>query len=157
MEILVENQGRINFGPLLGEGKGILDGVWLDWRRVQNWEVRALPLDDWDEAQLDAMCQRFEVGPDAAIEQGLATAELVVDEPRDTFLALPGFIKGFVWINGFLLGRYWEIGPQETYYVPAPLLRHGANRITVLELERLGAAIELRDEPALGPTQEYSE
>ena len=157
LEILVENQGRINFGPLLGEGKGILDGVWLDWRRVQNWEVRALPLDDWDEAQLDAMCQRFEVGPDAAIEQGLATAELVVDEPRDTFLALPGFIKGFVWINGFLLGRYWEIGPQETYYVPAPLLRHGANRITVLELERLGAAIELRDEPALGPTQEYSE
>jgi len=158
LEILVENQGRINFGPLLGEGKGILEGVWLDWRRVQNWNVRALPLDEWDERTLDMLGERSDgrgdVGP---IGDGLATAELLVDEPADAFLAFPGFAKGFVWINGFLLGRYWEVGPQETYYVPAPLLRPGSNRVTVLELERSGERIEVRRQPALGPEEEYSE
>ena len=46
-------------------------------------------------------------------------------------------MQGFIWINGFNLGRYWPVvGPQETLYLPAPLLRHGKNTIVVLELER---------------------
>lgn len=162
LEILVENQGRINFGPLLGEGKGILEGVWLDHRRVQRWSATAIPLEDWDEATLEAMCAAEErrstpklrtAGP----ERGWASAEFVVDDPGDAFLAFPGFGKGFAWVNGFLLGRYWEIGPQETYYLPAPLLRRGRNSITVLELERLGREIEVRDRASLGPQEEYSE
>lgn len=160
LEIAVENQGRINFGPLLGERKGILGGVWLDWRLVQRWAARPIPLDEWDQRMLDATIERAEGGdgiPVAPIRRGMATAELTIDQPADAFLAFPGFVKGFVWINGFLLGRYWEIGPQETYYVPAPLLRPGRNHITVLELARLGTAIEIRDRPALGPLEEYSE
>ena len=42
-------------------------------------------------------------------------------EPADTFLATPGWTKGVCWINGFNLGRHWEVGPQRTLYVPAPL------------------------------------
>ena len=31
----------------------------------------------------------------------------------DTFLRLPGWRKGLVWVNGFNLGRYWPVaGPQ---------------------------------------------
>ncbi|SFR68102.1 beta-galactosidase [Agromyces sp. CF514] len=141
LEILVENQGRINYGPLLGEGKGILGGVQLDRRLVQRWTARALPLDEWGEGEL----------------AGLAEATLHVDEPADAFLAFPGFGKGFVWVNGFLLGRYWEIGPQQTSYLPAPLLRAGDNTIHVLELERMGEAVELREHADLGPEQEYIE
>lgn len=77
--------------------------------------------------------------------------------PADTFLALPGFAKGFVWVNGTLLGRHWEVGPQTTLYVPAPLLTAGRNTVTVLELERFGDRIELRDRAELGPPQEYVE
>ncbi len=63
-----------------------------------------------------------------------------------------------VWVNDFfLLGRYWEVGPQVTLYCPAPLLRPGRNVITVLELERLGTTVELRAEPELGPPEEYIE
>nr|WP_237110981.1 beta galactosidase jelly roll domain-containing protein [Nonomuraea sp. MG754425] len=80
-----------------------------------------------------------------------------VEEPADTFLALPGSGRGLVWVNGFLLGRHWDIGPQVTLYCPAPLLRAGANTVTVLELERLGDVLELRDRPELGPTEEYVE
>ena len=29
-----------------------------------------------------------------------------IDEPADTFLALPGCTKGFASVNGFNLGRY---------------------------------------------------
>jgi beta-galactosidase len=88
---------------------------------------------------------------------GFATARFTVAEPADTFLAFPGFAKGFAWINGTLLGRYWEIGPQVTLYVPAPLVAPGANTVTVLELERLGDRVELREGPELGPAQEYVE
>ena len=42
---------------------------------------------------------------------------------------LPGFGKGFVWVNGFLLGRYWEIGPQVTLYLPAPVMWPGRSAL----------------------------
>lgn len=60
-------------------------------------------------------------------------------------------------VNGFLLGRYREIGPQVTLYRPAPLLSAGGNMVTVLELERLGGELELRDRPEPGPPEEYVE
>ena len=69
----------------------------------------------------------------------------------DTFLMRPGH-KGLVWINGFNLGRYWAKGPTETLYVPAPVLKKGANDIIVFEQEMLSAP-EVRFSPApdLGP------
>ncbi|GAA1747608.1 glycoside hydrolase family 35 protein [Agromyces humatus] len=160
LEILVENQGRINYGPLLGQGKGILGGVQIDRRLVQGWTSLPLPIDLWSEATVGLVASG---GADATsvrrtgAEPGFSTARFDVDSPADAFLALPGFAKGFAWVNGFLLGRYWEIGPQLTLYVPAPLLAAGANTITVLELERSGAHLELRAEPELGPTEEYIE
>jgi beta-galactosidase len=60
-----------------------------------------------------------------------------------------------VWLNGFLLGRYWRIGPQETLYAPAPLWRAGANEIVVLDTDGLGGAVEIREQPSFGPTEEF--
>ena len=88
---------------------------------------------------------------------GAARATFVVDEVLDTHLAFPGFVKGFVWINGFLLGRYWNVGPQQTLYVPAPLLRPGPNEIVVIDLEGRGTTVELRDRAELGPCEQYVE
>ncbi|CAM5539765.1 beta-galactosidase [Streptomyces californicus] len=53
-------------------------------------------------------------------------------------LELPGWTRGFVWVNGFCLGRYWSVGPQRTLYVPGPVLREGVNEVWVLELEGSG-------------------
>jgi beta-galactosidase len=72
------------------------------------------------------------------------------NEQADTFLKVPGK-KGVCWINGFNLGRYWEIGPQRTLYVPAPLIRKGRNEIIILELHRLDDLyVELTDNHELG-------
>ncbi|GIT81307.1 beta-galactosidase [Leifsonia sp. LS1] len=157
LRILVENQGRINYGPLLGQGKGILGGVRVDRRLVHGWTARPVPLDEWGEGEV----ARLAGGRAArgAAGAGFSTARFVLgaDDPADAFLALPGFGKGFAWVNGFLLGRYWEIGPQVTLYVPAPVLRPGGNTVTLLELEHSGERIEFRAAPELGPPEEYVE
>ncbi|MFL4475874.1 beta-galactosidase family protein [Paeniglutamicibacter sp. MACA_103] len=162
LEIIVENQGRINYGSRLGETKGIVGGVLIGRRLVHGWEHRHLAL---AELAPEELCPgaTAPVGapglPQASSESapGLAVAVLDVDEPADAFLALPGSVKGFVWINGFLLGRYWNRGPQATLYVPAPLLASGENIVSVLELEGLGDRIEIHTGPSLGMTEEFIE
>lgn len=153
LEVLVENLGRVNYGPGIGRHKGLLGPVLVDRRIVQGWDSTPVTLQEWSSVELaDAVA----AGP-ATTHAGFAVAKLHVDTPADTFLALPGSSRGLVWVNGFLLGRYWEIGPQVTLYCPAPLLRTGENTVTVLELERLGGNLELRDRPELGPPEEYVE
>ncbi|MFD2024858.1 glycoside hydrolase family 35 protein [Promicromonospora aerolata] len=156
LELVVENLGRVNYGPRLGEPKGILGDVLVDRRIVHGWSSRPVALDRVAPAALWA------AAPDAVVPAGpghevLARTAFRVDAPADTFLALPGWAKGFVWVNEALLGRYWEIGPQRTLYVPAPLLRRGENTVTVLEQHRAGAPLELVPAPDLGVAQEYVE
>ncbi|MEU0076216.1 glycoside hydrolase family 35 protein [Streptomyces sp. NPDC006332] len=167
LEVLVENLGRVNYGPGIGRPKGLLGPVLVDRRIVQGWDSTPVALQDWSFAELSSAVTAgpptTQAGPStphsgpSTTPAGFAVAELYVDTPADTFLALPGSSRGLVWVNGFLLGRYWEIGPQVTLYCPAPLLRAGENTVTVLELERLGAILELRDRPELGPPEEYIE
>ncbi|MEV0381546.1 glycoside hydrolase family 35 protein [Nonomuraea sp. NPDC050643] len=152
LEILVENLGRVNYGPGIGRHKGLLGPVLIDRRIVQGWDSTPIALQEWSTTEL-----AHAVAAPAAGGTGFGTATVHVGAPADTFLALPGSGRGMVWVNGFLLGRYWEIGPQVTLYCPAPLLRAGANTVTVLELDRLGDVLELRDRPELGPPEEYVE
>ena len=53
----------------------------------------------------------------------------ITDKPKDSFLYMKGWTKGVVFINGHNLGRYWNLGPQETLYLPAPWLRKGENEV----------------------------
>ncbi|MGN9842674.1 glycoside hydrolase family 35 protein [Nonomuraea sp. H19] len=153
LEVLVENLGRVNYGPGIGRHKGLLGPVLVDRRIVQGWDSTPIALQEWSAAEL---ARAAAAGP-ATTHAGFAVATMRVETPADTFLALPGSSRGLVWVNGFLLGRYWEIGPQVTLYCPAPLLRVGENIVTVLELERLGGILELRERPELGPPEEYVE
>ena len=45
-----------------------------------------------------------------------------------------GLRKGHLWLNGHALGRYWQIGPQEFYKIPAAWLR-SENEILIFEEE----------------------
>lgn len=127
LELLVENMGRINYGPELLDRKGITEGVILGQQYLYGWTIHPLPLDDLSGLALAP-------GP-PAVFPAFCRGRFTVDRPpRDTFLALPGWTKGVAWINGFNLGRYWSRGPQRTLYVPAPLLRQGDNELILLEL-----------------------
>jgi len=48
-------------------------------------------------------------------------------------MSMRGWSRGFVWLNGFNLGRFWNIGPQFSLYVPANVLRKGNNTIVIFE------------------------
>ncbi|WP_347655785.1 hypothetical protein [Plantactinospora sp. B5E13] len=173
LEILVENLGRVNYGPGVGGHKGLPGPVLVDRRIVHGWASTPIALQDWSVEELGlAVAAGSDVassgaggdtaasgagGPSTPDGPGFATATVPVESPADTFLALPGSGRGLVWVNGFLLGRYWEIGPQVTLYCPAPLLRTGGSTVTVLELDRSGGLLELRDRPELGPPEEYVE
>jgi beta-galactosidase len=143
LDILVENMGRVNFGPHLMDRKGILGGVSLGKSFLFDWTIFPLPLDD---------LSRLEFAP-AADSYGPAfyRGSFTLAEVGDTFLGLPGWTKGVAWVNGFNLGRYWNRGPQQTLYLPAPLLRPGENELVVFELHNAGQRrVELRDRPDLG-------
>ncbi|MEY9835065.1 hypothetical protein ABH941_000276 [Streptacidiphilus sp. EB103A] len=146
LDLLVENQGRINYGPLLTDRKGISGGVRLDNQYQFNWEIRPLPLADLTPLKFPPTQASSSTGPT------FHRLRLNLDAPADGFLALPGWTKGTVWLNGFALGRYCDQGPQETLYAPAPLWRTGSNEIIILELHSPGAHVELTDTPRLGVT-----
>jgi beta-galactosidase len=143
LEILVENMGRINYGPESHDRKGITEGVLLGQQYLFNWTIFPLPLDD-----LSGL--RF--SPATSTERPtFYRGRFVVTAPNDTFLALDGWTKGVCWINGFNLGRYWERGPQKTLYIPAPLLHKGENELIVFELDRnTHSQVRLCDHPDLG-------
>ena len=143
VDILVENMGRVNYGSGLADRKGITDVVLLGQQLLYEWKIYPIRLDDL--ASLPFAPVQKTNGP--AFFRGSFT----VAEPRDTFLALPGWTKGLAWVNGFCLGRYWNRGPQKTLYLPAPLLRRGENELIVFELHSAEqAAVELVDKPDLG-------
>ncbi|WP_031465412.1 glycoside hydrolase family 35 protein [Sciscionella sediminilitoris] len=144
LDILVDTGGRINFTDKLADPKGITDRVKLAGQTLFGWEMRPLPLDD-----LAGL--RFRRGGTDAAGPVFHRAHARVGSPADGFIGLPGWTKGLVWLNGFLLGRYWNVGPQQTLYAPAPLWRSGRNELIVLELHEAGTTIELRDTPDLGP------
>jgi beta-galactosidase len=145
LDILVENMGRINYGTELLDRKGILNGVRLGQRFHYGWEMFPMTMDD-----VSALAYTAEAETSAcpAFLRGKLTIE---GKPCDSFLKLDGFTKGFVVVNGFNIGRYYPVaGPQQTLYVPAPLLREGENEIVVFESDGYKApVIEFVDKPVL--------
>ncbi|MBP0454203.1 beta-galactosidase [Kitasatospora sp. RG8] len=151
LELLVESMGRVNYGAATGDRKGVA-ALLHTQQFLHGWTADPMPLADGTPDRLPWGAARAAEGtapggPAPTFHRG--TFE--VAEPADGHLALPGWTKGYVWVNGFLLGRYWDRGPQRTLYLPWPVLRSGTNEITVLELDRCAdPAVELRPGPDLG-------
>ncbi|ETZ24715.1 beta-galactosidase family protein [Pedobacter sp. V48] len=128
LDILVENMGRINFGPfLLQNKKGITGKVTLAGAILESWDMFSLPF--------DKQPLKKEVGN--AIKQDvpmLKYAEFELKNVQDTYLDMRKWGKGVVWVNGHNLGKYWSIGPQQTIYLPAEWLKKGKNQVVVLDL-----------------------
>lgn len=48
------------------------------------------------------------------------------------------FNKGYVFVNGINLGRYWSVGPQKRLFCPGVWLKKGTNKVHVLEMKYNG-------------------
>jgi len=128
LDILVENSGRINSTKMMrGETKEITHAVHLGDALLTGWQICPLPMD---------AAGTMRSGKESAAVSGphFAFAEFSLKEPGDTFLDVSSLGKGALWINGHALGRFWNIGPQKTLYLPGPWLRKGKNEIVVFDL-----------------------
>ncbi|MEV7843083.1 beta-galactosidase family protein [Streptomyces cyaneofuscatus] len=142
VELWVESLGRVNYGPRLGEPKGITGGVLHERQYLHGVRARGLRLDAFEEAGAVAGVP-FGPVPGVPGGTGLFRGTFTVGGTEGVDhagLRLPGWTRGFVWVNGSCLGRYWSAGPQETLYVPGPVLSEGVNEVWVLELEGAGEA-----------------
>ncbi|MFF5003187.1 beta-galactosidase [Streptomyces phaeochromogenes] len=136
VDLWVESLGRVNYGPRTGERKGITGGVLHERQYLHGVRARALRLDAFD-AGVEQV--PFRPLPDSGAP-GLYRGTVTVRGAGDARLELPGWTRGFAWINGFNLGRYWSVGPQRSLYVPGPVLREGDNEVWLLEFEEASGA-----------------
>ena len=145
LDILVENNGRINYGPYLTDNRqGITEKVTLNGEELTGWEMYKFPFDNLTGFKFTPL--HMPDGETPILFHGTFT----LTKTGDTYLDMHGFGKGFVFLNGHNLGKYWYIGPQQTIYVPAVWLRKGKNEITVFdELNSGHHSISALDHPVL--------
>ncbi len=127
LDILVEDTGRINYGPLFPtDRKGLIFPVLLNGKPLQGWENYPLPM---EQAPVPHWSNSTIAGP--AFHQGYFTIARV----GDTYLDVSELGTGLLWVNGHAVGRIWNIGPQQSDYVPGCWLHKGINTVTVFDLE----------------------
>lgn len=134
LDILVEAMGRVNFDKSIHDRKGITEKVELvsgdRSKELKNWTVYSFPVDYsfiknknyQDTKILPAMPAYYKT-------------TFKLDKVGDTFLDMSTWGKGMVWVNGHAMGRFWEIGPQQTLFMPGCWLKKGVNEIIVLDLK----------------------
>lgn len=133
LDILVEAMGRMNFGKGIYDWKGITEKVELisenGTTELKGWEVCNIPV---DYAFAKNKTYRKEANSNRHPAYYRATFKL--DKTGDTFLDMSSWSKGMVWVNGYAIGRYWHIGPQQALYVPGCWLKKGENEVIVLDM-----------------------
>lgn len=130
VDILVENMGRVNYGYKLlspTQRKGIGQGLMKDLHFVQNWEQY-----DVDFSLLKK--EHFE--KDWAEEQpAFYKYTFNLETPNNTHIDMSQFGKGVVLVNGFNIGRYWNVGPTQSLYISKAFLKRGENEIIIFDTE----------------------
>jgi len=144
IDILVENMGRVNYGiHIERQRKGIDQQIQINNLIHHHWQHYPLPLDNLEKLDFG---RSYELGVPAFYQ-----FTFNVDETGDTFLDFNGWGKGVAFINGFNIGRFWDVGPQRRLYLPAPLLQVGENEIIIFETEgKVKDYITLQAKPDLG-------
>lgn len=144
LRILVDNMGRINYGPRLKDFKGITEGVRLERQFLFNWNIYTIPMNNIEKLSYESVDGK-EIENDPTFFRG----EFEVDELADTFIDFDGWDKGHIYINGFNIGRYWSAGPLKRLYIPKELLKEGKNEVVIFELHKFGNIMKLVDEHKL--------
>ena len=136
LDIFIEAMGRINYSKLIHDPKGITKSVELLSNEgahevtynLKDWQIRLFPVSQTGEG---LKYSPITEGDDAP---AFYRASFTISKVGDTYLDMSTWGKGLVWINGHCLGRFWQVGPQQTLYVPGCWLRKGKNDITVLDI-----------------------
>ncbi len=139
--VLVDTMGRVNYGENMLDRKGISD-IYLGIQRLMNFDVWTLPMNNLHKLNYTGFKNKNE----PIFLKGTFKAE----NKSDCFVHLEGFNRGFVVVNGFNLGRFWNVGPQKSLYIPGAILKE-ENEIIVFNIGGFeNAEIEITDKHDLG-------
>ncbi|KAK4882084.1 hypothetical protein RN001_005403 [Aquatica leii] len=157
LELITENWGRNNFGYLsqFNQYKGLWQGkIYLNGKHLKNWEVKPLQFKRQWNSNLDG----WHIPENTQLPSpALYKAIFEVYNPQDTYLDMRKWTKGIVIVNGFVLGRYASrLGPQQTLYLPAPLVKNGTNDIVVFEHFYASNTIDFSNKPIFHTPQKSS-
>lgn len=141
LAIYIEPMGRINYSKMINDPKGITENVELFTEangheltyNLKNWSVRLFPLKE-DLTRADIQMNRSIVMPSVSYQPTYYSATFNLKNIGDTYLDMSSWGKGLVWINGHCLGRFWNVGPQQTLFLPGCWLKKGKNEIIVLDI-----------------------
>lgn len=138
LDIFIEAMGRINYSKLIHDRKGITERVELFTTSpeghqltydLRNWQIRLLPVD------YGFVCSRnYRADQVSTLNEGYYRTTFRLSKTGDSYLDLSTWGKGLVWVNGHCLGRFWQIGPQQTLYLPGCWLKKGENEIIVMDI-----------------------
>ncbi|XP_061754125.1 beta-galactosidase-1-like protein 2 isoform X1 [Nerophis ophidion] len=150
LSLLVENCGRVHRGRDLDkQRKGLVGDILLNNIPLQDFMIYILEMKP---SFIDSLYQAsWKTLPETPSFPSFFMGQLFAyGYPSDTFVKLPGWEKGVVFINGIHLGCYWSIGPQQTLYLPGPFLNSGINQIIVFEEQESDYKVIFEDTPDLG-------
>lgn len=146
IDLIIENFGRNNYGEqqkMMFQFKGLTDDVYLNEEKLVDWQI--IPFEfkkSWVNQLNDWKSEISSSGP------AVYRFRLVLEgDPKDTFLDMREWTKGIVIVNGFVLGRYFFLGPQQTMYLPAAFLNKGENNILVFEHYKAADSLRFVDKP----------
>ncbi|EAR92719.1 glycosyl hydrolase family 35 protein (macronuclear) [Tetrahymena thermophila SB210] len=132
--IFVEALGHVNFGHTSFDNKGIIGNIYFQNKNISNISHTLIPLQNIPD---------IIPSPSAVDSQNSETffkgTFKIIGQIGDTYLNMSNYTKGYVWVNGFNLGRYWNIGPQQKLFCPATILKQN-NEIVILDLLQNTAA-----------------
>ena len=142
--LIVEAMGRINFGRAIKDFKGIVGNVELTYEdndgkmqtvTLKNWETLLIP-DSYDFYKSHSFDENrsMMISNMCKYNGGYYLGSFNIDKVGDTFIDMSTWGKGFVYVNGHNLGRFWEIGPQQTLYCPGCWLKPGRNEILIFDI-----------------------
>ena len=130
LKILYENKGRNNYGPKVvahTQNKGILGGVMEDIHYISNFKHYSLDFEDLSFLDFN---QTYD-----GKTPSFYKFNLNLEEVKNTFIDVSNYGKGLILVNGFNIGRYWNIGPTQYLYAPDSLWNIGDNEVIIFETE----------------------
>jgi len=132
LDILVEATGRVNYGYAMLDRKGIhgqvkliSNGVTTELKHWKNYPIRL------GDHTIPVIYKPLSGQKPAA---GFYKGNFTATTTEDTYLNLSKWNKGLVWVNGHCLGRFWNIGPTQTMFLPGSWLKKGKNEVIVFDL-----------------------
>ncbi len=148
LEIVVESLGHVNYGAGLLDLKGLTGPVRCFGQQLFGWDC--LPLAPEALASLPCELNSDELLSADTRPPYVLSGRFPSEPGKDCFLHPDGLSDGYLFVNGFFLGRYRAEGPQHSLYLPGPLLKED-NVLTAIELTGIKAlSVTISDEHDLG-------